>query len=93
MLTHVVCLRFDDLATAAEARDRLLAMAGRIPAMTGIEAGVDQTRDPRSYELALITRHADAAGLAAYQVHPVHQEVLAWLKERVRGAVAVDFES
>jgi hypothetical protein len=93
MLTHVVCLRFDDLQTAAEARDRLLSMAGRIPSLTGIEAGVDQTRSPRSYELALITRHADAAGLAAYQVHPVHQEVLAWLKERVRGAVAVDLES
>ncbi len=93
MLTHVVCLRFADLTTAAEARDRLLAMAGKIPSMTGIEAGVDTTRSGRSYELALITRHADAAGLAAYQVHPVHQEVLGWLKQHVKGAVAVDFES
>jgi len=93
MLTHVVCFRFDDLETAAGARDRLLAMAGRVPGLDAIEAGVDTTRSDRSYELALITRHADRAGLAAYATHPVHLEVVAWIKARARGAVAVDFES
>lgn len=93
MLTHVVCFRFDSLEDAAGARDRLLAMAGRIPTLQGIEAGVDTTRSERSYELALLTRHADRAGLDAYAVHPVHQEVVAWIKARARGSVAVDFET
>ena len=93
MLTHVVLVRFDDLDTAQEGARRLLAMKGRIPSMLGIEAGVDITRSERSYELALITRHPDAAGLAAYQVHPVHQEVLTFLKAHAQGSVAVDFTS
>ena len=93
MLTHVVSIRFDDMADAQEGARRLRAMAGRIPSMTGIEAGVDITRSGRSYELALITRHPDQAGLEAYQTHPVHQEVLTFLRAKSAGSVAVDFET
>jgi len=93
MLTHVVLVQFEALSTAREAAARLLAMKGRIPSMLDIEAGVDVTRSDRSYELALITRHHDADGLAAYQVHPTHQEVLTFLKANALGSVAVDFNS
>lgn len=91
MLTHVVCFRFASLEVAEEARERLLAMKGRIPALKGIEAGVDITRSDRSYDLALLTRHDDRDGLAAYAADPIHGEVLAWLKPRIQHAVAVDF--
>ena len=95
MLTHVVCMRFADLTPAGEARDRILAMKGRIPALLDIECGVDIVRSARSYDLVLITRHADLDGMQAYQVHPVHQETLAWLKQQLLpgGAVSVDFVS
>jgi len=93
MLTHVVCMQFADLTIAAEARDRILAMKGRIPALLDIECGVDIVRSGRSYDLALLTRHADLAGMQAYQVHPVHVETLAWLKQHLQGAVSVDFVS
>ena len=93
MLTHVVLFRFPDLSVAAECRDRMLAMKGRIPALLDIEVGVDIVRSDRSFDLALITRHEDLDGMQAYQVHPVHQELLAWVKPRVQQAVAVDFVS
>jgi hypothetical protein len=93
MLTHVVLFRFADLAVAAECRDRMLAMKGQIPSLLDIEVGVDITRADRSLDLALITRHADLAGMEAYQVHPVHQALLTWVKPRVQQAVAVDFVS
>lgn len=91
MLTHVVLFAFDDLERAAQARDRLLAMKGRIPALLDIEAGLDTTRSGRSMELALITRHADRAGLEAYAQDPVHLEVVAFIKEYARESRAVDF--
>ena len=78
---------------AEEGARRLRAMKGRIPSLNDVEAGVDVTRSGRSYELALITRHADPEGLSAYQVHPVHQEVLEFLRAQSSGSVAVDFES
>ena len=93
MLTHVVLFCFPDLEVAAECRDRMLAMKGRIPALLDIEVGVDIVRSGRSFDLALITRHEDLAGMEAYQVHPVHQELLDWVKPRVQKAVAVDFVS
>ncbi len=93
MLTHVVCFRFASLDIAEEARQRLLSMEGKVPGLNAIEAGVDQTRSGRSYDLALITRHDDQAGLDAYGGHPIHKEVLAWLKPRIEAVVAVDFAS
>jgi len=71
----------------------MLSMKGQIPALIDIEVGVDIVRSGRSYDLALITRHTDLAGMEAYQVHPVHQELLAWVKPRVTKVVAVDFVS
>jgi len=91
MLIHVVLFRFEDLDAAKEAGERLRAMGGRIPGLLQVEAGVDITRSGRSYELALITRHPDQAALDAYQVHPVHQEVVAYIKAHASGSVAVDF--
>lgn len=91
MLTHVVLFSFEDLDHAEQARQRLLAMKGQIPALLDIEAGLDTTRSPRSMELALITRHADRAGLEAYAGHPVHLEVVAFIKAHASGAKAVDF--
>mgnify|MGYP002885730352 CR=1 FL=1 len=91
MLTHIVLFRFEDLEHAHEAGVRLRAMEGRIPGLLKVESGVDITRSGRSYELALITRHPDQAALDAYQVHSVHQEVVAYIKAHASGSVAVDF--
>lgn len=92
MLIHVVLFRFEDPADATDARERLLAMQGRIPSLRAIEAGADIVRSERSWDLALITRFDDRAGLDAYAAHPVHAEVLAWLRPRATSIAAVDFE-
>lgn len=91
MLTHVVLFRFADRTIAAEARERLLALAGQIPSLKSIEAGVDITRSERSFDLALITRFDDVAGLEDYAEHPVHKEALAWLRGVATQVSAVDF--
>lgn len=92
MITHVVFFRFIDPAHTEEARQRLLGMAGRIPGLRSVEAGIDFTRSPRSFDLALITRHDDRAALDTYRDHPVHQEVAAFIRETSRESAAVDFE-
>ena len=93
MLTHVVCLKFPDPDYAPEVARRLADMEGRIPSMRSIEVGLDIVHSGRSYDLVLITRHDDLAGMEAYQVHPVHQEVLAFIRSTSPASVAVDFES
>ena len=93
MLTHIVLFRFADRSDAQEAASRLCAMSGRIPGLLDVAAGVDITHSERSYDLGLITHHADADALAQYQVHPVHQEVVAFIRTRSTAAAAVDFIS
>ena len=93
MVTHLVFFKFASLEIAEEAKEQLLAMAGKIPGMQSIEAGVDFTRSERSFDLGLVTRHDDREALAVYQGHPVHQEVVKFIRARAQGSAAVDFES
>jgi len=92
MVTHVVCFDFSTVEQAQTACQLLLGMAGRIPSLLAIEAGLDFTRSQRSYQLGLVTRHTDRAGLLAYQEHPVHREVAAFIALHATRSVAVDFE-
>ena len=92
MLTHVVMIKMKDPDDRSEAVQRLMAMKGRIPSLNAIEAGQHDGVDPRGADVVLITRHDNRSGLQAYAVHPVHQELLAWLKPRLSSAQVVDFE-
>lgn len=91
MLTHVVCFKFNDPEKAKESVERLVRLREMVPSLRHIEAGLDITRSPRSYDVALVTRFDDAEGLAAYQVHPAHEEVAAFIRLHMTGAVAVDY--
>lgn len=93
MLTHVVLFALKDPADAEPTAAILRGMAGRIPTLRSVEVGLDALPSERSMHLALITRHDDRAGLAAYAAHPVHQEVLAHMRQVVERSVKVDFES
>jgi hypothetical protein len=92
MLTHIVCFKFADPAHAEEACRRLLSMKGQIPSLLGLEAGLDVTRGNLSYDVGLVTRHEDVAGLQAYVVHPVHEAVAAYIRSVCTARVAVDFQ-
>ncbi len=95
MITHVVLFKLKDRSPEAiKATARVLtSMQGRIPSLDALEVGIDQTHQSRSYDIALITRHQDAAGLDAYRTHPVHQDVLQHMSEVVETAAAVDYET
>lgn len=92
-MTHVVFFRFQEPSDAAGAQERLLALAGVVPTLQSIECGVDEFRTDRSWDLCLITRFVDKEALDAYQVHPAHQEVVAWIRSRATSAAAVDWTS
>ena len=95
MLTHIVLFRMRDRGgeDAQQVRSALLGMKGRIPELLDIEVGLDFLRSERSYDVALITRHAGRAELDAYQVHPVHEEVKKLILSVRESSVSVDFES
>jgi len=94
-LTHVVLFKLKDRSPEAVEKTAhvLRSMEGKIAALQGIEVGVNVVPSPRAYDIALITRFASLADMELYQVHPIHQGVLAHMREVMEGAVAVDFET
>lgn len=93
-LTHVVMFKLKKPTSAvlAEAAAMLRALQGVVPSLISIEVGLDVLHEGRSYDLVIINRFASQAGLAAYQEHPDHQQVLDYLRPIVNASASVDFE-
>jgi hypothetical protein len=95
MVTHIVHFKLHDRSPEgiAVAAGILRSMAGRIPTLRALEVGLPAPEDTRSYDIALVTRFDDWAGLAAYRSHPYHQDpVLKHMHEHAAAATFVDYE-
>lgn len=95
MVTHIVFFKLKDRTpeNARQVQRVIGEMKGKIPGLLDLEVGVDFTRSERSFDVALITRHATRADLDVYQVHPVHERVKEYVVGVRESSVAVDFEN
>jgi hypothetical protein len=95
VITHVVCFKLKDRSpeNVKKTKDVLLGMQGKIPQVKQLEVGSDVLHSDRSYDIVLISKHDTMADLDGYQVHPVHQEVIVYMKTVVDVSVSVDYES
>ena len=84
--------RLADSDDVEEAVARLRGLTGRVPTLNSIEVGRDSTRGPAAYDVVLVTKHDDQDALRAYAEHPVHLELLEWLKPRWTDRTVVDTE-
>ncbi|GIP32685.1 Dabb family protein [Paenibacillus sp. J2TS4] len=95
MITHIVFFKLKERteAVVAETVQVLKNMEGKIPQLRYIEVGADVLHTERSYDIALVTKFDSLEDLDAYQVHPVHQEVIKYMSTVRESSVAVDYES
>jgi hypothetical protein len=93
VITHVVLMTFADRADAPEAKRRLDALAPLIPDVLMLRADLDTLGLDGASDLCLTAAYGSADGLAAYTVHPAHQEFLAWVRPRLAARAVVDYES
>jgi len=96
MITHVVLMKFkpeDQRANLERARALLLDMRGKVASLRHIEVGLNCVPSERAFELALITRFDDLAGLNEYADHPVHVEVKRFLATVLEKSHVVDYPS
>lgn len=99
MLTHIVWWTLKPEAdgksaaeNAALLRERLEKLQGLVPSLKGISVGLRvQNTSTETADLVLVTRHDDAAGLAAYAAHPEHLAVGDILKNVVLSRKCIDF--
>lgn len=76
---------------AAKISADLLALRGVVPSIVDIHVGPDVVGGG-NWDVALVADFADEAALDAYQTHPEHQAVVAYVRSVVSDRVAVDFE-
>ncbi len=94
MIVHVVLFKLKDGSpgNVAETRKVLEGLRGRIPGLRELEVGADVLRTERSFDLALTATFDSLEDLQAYQVHPAHLEVIAYIAGVRESVVAVDYE-
>ena len=92
-LTHVVLFTLKDRSpdNVQRAAAVLRSLEGTISVLRHIEVGVNVVPSARAFDIALITRFDSLADMEAYQIHPRHQEVLAFMREQTDSAAAVDY--
>ena len=95
MLIHMFAFRWKPEATEAD-KERAVAEArtfpGLIPGLLELHVGTNISSRGQGYETGGFMKFTDAEALAAYNVHPVHHALLAWLLPLVE-PLEVDFLS
>ncbi|GAB3632490.1 Dabb family protein [Microbacterium shaanxiense] len=98
MLRHVVTWKLasedpvERAEQAAEVARRLNALDGVVPQLRSISAGANSVYPDANWDVTLIADFDSVEALEQYQVHPAHEEVVAFVRSVVSSRVAVDFE-
>ncbi len=96
MLRHIVMWRFkpgvDRDAAFASVKRELEALAGRIPGLLRLDVARDLGLDARPCDIVLDADFADAAALANYQAHPLHQACKDTVAAVCTDRQAIDFQ-
>lgn len=99
MIKHIVLWRFADHAVGnsrdqniAEASARLRGLPQRVPQIREFQIHRGLPLGDRSFDLVLESTFDSVEDLRAYQEHPAHQEVVAFLRAVQSERATVDAE-
>jgi hypothetical protein len=99
MLVHIVFWKLQATPDGRSAAENALELKrlfdnvrGRIPGLLTCEIGIDISRTAESSDVALYSEFESPAALEAYNVHPLHQEIVGFLKRVRTERRVVDFE-
>ena len=97
MIRHIVMFRLgatDDLQRRDDARgiaERLQALETQIAGIQSIRVDRDLGLVEGHWDVVLVSEHDDNAALEAYQVHPAHKDVAAWIGTVIGDRAVVDY--
>ena len=96
VIKHIVAWRLQDgpqkAAQAAEIKELLEGLAGKIPGLLHIEVGSNVVPDANASDVVLYSEFIDLTALASYQAHPLHQAVVPKIKALAIERRSIDYE-
>jgi hypothetical protein len=81
-----------DKADAAEIKERLEALAGKIPGLLNIEVGIDFLESEQSADVVLYSELESREALEVYQNHTGHMAVIPLVKAAAVSRTVIDYE-
>ena len=94
MLVHIVMFKFKEenkKANIIQAKQMLENLMGAVPTLRSMDVGVNMIESDRAMDLSIIAVFESKEGLDAYDVHPEHQKVVAFIKSVVEYSKATDY--
>jgi hypothetical protein len=95
MVIHTFAFRWKPGVTP-EQQARVLtdvrALQGQIPGLLETHAGFNVSPRSQGYGFGGVMKFTDHAALEAYNIHPVHQQLIAWLMPLI-DPIEIDFEA
>lgn len=93
MIKHIVFFKLEDNSEANKeaVKARIMGMKGKIDVLKHIEVGVNFSPEERAFDLALVTDFETKEELQAYAIHPLHVEVVTFLKSINTVTKVVDY--
>jgi len=94
MIKHIVFFKLEDNSDEHKklVRDKIMSMKGKIDILKNIEVGINFSPEERAYDLSLISDFESCEDLSAYAIHPLHVEVIKYLKSKNTITKVVDYE-
>jgi len=94
MIKHIVFfkLKSPDNAIKKEIEKRLLSLKNSIDVLNFIEVGINFSKEDRAYDISLITEFDSEEALKIYAEHPLHLEVVSYIKSVCQSTKVVDYK-
>lgn len=94
MIKHIVFIKLEENTEKNKKaiKDRLLSMKGHIDILKNIEVGINFCKEDRAYDIALLTDFKTLEDLQTYAIHPLHIDVIKFIKSHNAITKIVDYE-
>lgn len=94
MVKHIVFFKLPDNSEANKqaVRDRIMSMQGKLDFVKHLEVGINFSPEERAFDVALISDFETKEDLQMYATHPIHVEVVNFIKSLNAVSKVVDYE-
>jgi quinol monooxygenase YgiN len=92
MIKHIVMWKLKDPANAAQFKAQLDTCSALVPGIHAFEVAIRQDHLESNMDVVLYSVFEHRASLDAYQTHPQHQAVSAWLGPLRETRCVLDYE-
>ena len=92
MIKHIVLFKVNDKTKIDKAKNKILALKKDIPEILEIEVFSDIGYDETASDFGLITTFKDEKDLDIYAKHPIHLDVIKFIKTIATERKAIDYK-